>query len=599
MRYTLGEKLRFDANFRGRTFLRGGWSTPEKNHCWSVGDQANMELNIGFAPQTDLILKIECSPFLGSANLEHQTVDLFVNNDFIGSRHVASLALFEFKIPRKLAFGGNLNLTFQIRTPISPSDLGLSADTRRLGINLRTVMLFPELLKIPLNSRSVSGGEDPLGNVYNVDGSFHRFVRTEDCALLRRLRDTGVYQRMTDAGLLPDHYFREISDPSFSYVVSAVSGRTVPASFFPTLMLKDAAKIWIRANLELLDHSGDDEVLGLLDGHGGNFIQMENSKPVWCDIGSISNVESRIRGGYTQFLRSFIYPLAMLSAGDIKPSKIRALMQENAEGITRQQMLELSPNSAGLIDGIEDEYQPSMRRQSLEKLWVMVEELDFIKKKSFWADYRDPGALKHVWTTDFLANQKDQRYVAVHSLIRRSRATDFIDLGCNDGLFSLLCLREGMRGTAIDLDENAVNKLYTFMRGEPGPELAIACCNFADRFCSADLTMALALVHHLVLCQGFTLAACAKQLALYTNRALITEFMLDGLGGIQNHKAPYPNPLPLDYSLANFIAALSQHFRLVEVIDYDRDATLANFSRRVLIYCESPIGLLVAQNSAS
>jgi hypothetical protein len=589
MRYTLGEKLRFGANFRGRAFLNSGWAVPERNHCWTVGDWAFVELNIGFAPQTDLILKIECSPFLGSANLEFQAIDLFVNDDLIGSCRVAGTSNLEFHIPRPLAHSGTLRLSFHVRTPLAPSDLGLSDDTRRLGIDLRSILVLSAVSEIPLNSRSVGCGQDPLGNVYNVDGGFHRFVRRENSALFRRLRDGGVYQHLADAELLPYHHFREISDPAFSDVTSAVSGRTVPTSFFPTFMLRDAAKVWIRANLKLLDCSGEGKALGLLDGHGGNFIQIDNAKPVWCDIGSVSDVEGSLRGGYSQFVRCFIYPLVMFSAGDVQPTKIRTLMQAHPNGISRERVLELSPNSAPLLASVEESYEPAMRKQALEKLLSTIDALGSIEKKGFWADYRDPGLLKYAWSGDFPENHKDQRYSAVHSLILRSRATDFIDLGCNDGIFSLLCLREGMRGIAVDPDEHALNKLYAFIRTEPGPELAIACCSFADRFCRADLTMALALVHHLVLSQGFTLASCARELALYTNRALITEFMPDGLGGIQTHKEPYPNPLPEDYYLENFVGELKRNFKAVDVIDYHRDTSLANYSRRALIYCEDPI----------
>ncbi len=589
MRYTLGEKLRFDSNCYGRSFLGAGWSAPEKRHCWTVGDEAAVELNIGFAPQTDLFLEIKCFPFLGLGHLEQQTIDLFANNEFITSRELYNQSRIDLYIPQKLVLHGNLRLVFKIRTPISPSDLGLSSDERKLGIDLRYLVLLSVFSGIPSKVQYVSGGKDLLGNVYNIDGGFHRFVSREKSAFLRRLCDDGVFHRLTSAEFIPDHYFREISDPSFGDVVSTVTGRSIPAAYFPTLMLKDAAKVWIMTNLNLLKEADDGKILGLRDGHGGNFIQIANARPLWCDIGSISDDADSILDGYSQFVRCFIYPLVMFGSDDISAIKIRALMKDNPDGVSRGQVLEYSPKSKTLVHCIEERYELSKRRQALEIILDIVERLGSIQEKGFWADYRGPQALMHVWVSDFVKNHKDQRYAAIQSLIRRSKASDFIDLGCNDGLFSLLCLREGMRGIAIDADEHALNKLYEFMRGEPGPELSIACSSFPDQFCCADLTLALALVHHLVLGQGYSLTDCARELALYTNHTLITEFMLDDLGGIQTHKEPYPNPLPVDYSLTNFLSALKQHFKLVEVVDYVRDTTLENFSRRVLIYCEKRI----------
>jgi hypothetical protein len=174
----------------------------------------------------------------------------------------------------------------------------------------------------------------------------------------------------------------------------------------------------------------------------------------------------------------------------------------------------------------------------------------------------------------------------VIDLAIKSGAYSFIDIGCNDGIFSLLLAREGLKGLAIDLDEYALNKLYSFVKKHDEISLAIAFGSFMSVFKQAELVLALALTHHLYLSQNMSFDQIAQQLSKISTKFVITEFMPDGLGGSSHHPEPPPNPLPEDYCLSNFTLALEKYFNHVEIINYSRDRNLSYFSRRILIFCQ-------------
>jgi 2-polyprenyl-3-methyl-5-hydroxy-6-metoxy-1,4-benzoquinol methylase len=387
--------------------------------------------------------------------------------------------------------------------------------------------------------------------------------------------------------MMPDHFFQSIKHDQYQQIAFSTTGIPVYPPNYPILMLRDAAYTFISINEILLDYFPEDE-FGLLDGHYGNFVQMDNAIPMWCDIGSISNVESDIEFGYGQFVRCYIRPLIMFSIGKHTP-QIRDLMHKSLDGINLEKAIQIFGNIEQLK--VSETYPQNKRRETLTSLRLMLDKLELNVQKGQWSNYRNEDALVLAYTGKLLEEDhdfSDSRFKTVIDLAIKSAqgAYSFIDIGCNDGVFSLLLAREGLKGLAIDLDEYALNKLYSFVRKNDEISLKIACNSFMSVFEQAELVLALALTHHLYLSQNISFDQIAEKLSKISTKFVITEFMLDGQGGILGHPQPHPNPLPEEYCLSNFIEALEKYFNHVEIIDYPRKTDPKYFSRRILIFCQ-------------
>lgn len=130
-----------------RSLLLDGWSTAEPWGRWSEGEQARVVMEIGNSSQEDIELLVEARAFLKEVAHEAQQVEVFFDDQRLGTlKYAASVDLAPsvrvLQIPRERmpeTTGGATSwhvLTFRIKSPRSPADLGLSVDARKLGIGL-------------------------------------------------------------------------------------------------------------------------------------------------------------------------------------------------------------------------------------------------------------------------------------------------------------------------------------------------------------------------------------------------------------------------------------------------------------------------------
>lgn len=582
-RYHLGDKICFFSGYHGGKFLAHGWSTPEKCHCWSNGNQAEISFQIISPLQNDLLLYISCQGFLAGGLIDHQDVDIYVNDQFVTAWKVSVLKWFDLTIPQDLIRNGCITIKFMINQPLSPFEHNLSSDKRKLGISLNYMVLFENVNFDKSLSQKVGWGQDPLGDAYRANNYYYRLIRKESSNIIKNLIvNTGFIDFVSKNKMMPNHFFKVIDHDQYQYISFSIAGTFIHPSNYPLFMLRDAAYTWISFNERLLDYFPEDE-FGLLDGHCGNFIQVNNAIPMWCDLGSISNIVSGQKFGYGQFVRSYIRPLIMFSLGE-NIAEIRDLMYRSQDGISIEEAIKLCGDIE--LFKISETYPQHERRQALASLRLILDQLELNSQTSQWSNYRQETALVLAHEGKYLPNNPDSRFQTVIDLAIKSGAYSFIDIGCNDGMFSLLLTREGLKGLAIDLDDYAINKLYSFVRKHDEISLAIACGSFMSFFGQAELVLALALTHHLYLSQNMSFDQIAQQLSKISTKFVITEFMPDGLGGTSHRPEPYPNPLPEEYCLSNFTLALEKYFNHVEIINYSRDTNLSYFSKRILIFCQ-------------
>lgn len=115
-----------------------GWSSPEKWGTWTDAKVASIILPLYPAPDSDLYLIIDSSAFLARSH-QSQTVKVTANGIPIGSLNYTqthNLGQRAIKIPLSvLSISSDiLKINLIIQNPTSPASLGVSADSRDLGI---------------------------------------------------------------------------------------------------------------------------------------------------------------------------------------------------------------------------------------------------------------------------------------------------------------------------------------------------------------------------------------------------------------------------------------------------------------------------------
>lgn len=152
--YVLGTKISFqksDKNFKDSIILIKGWSIQEDKGIWTDSSHSFLILKLDKKTNSDLILTIEGSPYINDA---HPTleIDVVVNHKNIGTliynidnlpiSIIGNLPLNkQVIIPKSLIYNNILNIEFIFNKVISPKQLKLSSDDRKLGLFVSSLKL--------------------------------------------------------------------------------------------------------------------------------------------------------------------------------------------------------------------------------------------------------------------------------------------------------------------------------------------------------------------------------------------------------------------------------------------------------------------------
>lgn len=128
-----------------------GWSYVEDDFgIWSDGDRA--EINFSIRPDTrPLFFNTQVRPFLTAT---HSQLDISLAVNLVpvaewsfdaARRSDRSWSWRHVQIPEHVAASGDIHIVLSIRSPASPKELGLSIDSRKLGLALRQFSLKPEI----------------------------------------------------------------------------------------------------------------------------------------------------------------------------------------------------------------------------------------------------------------------------------------------------------------------------------------------------------------------------------------------------------------------------------------------------------------------
>ncbi len=145
--YEIGTLIQFNTTGKGQDYIAYGWSVPEPWGIWSESSSAALVIKLDKPVTSDLTLELSADGYI-TARRPTQEVEVSVNDGSIGTLYFTQAAPFgtmRLTIPQTAALANNdlLRVRFNIRNPVSPAELGLSSDPRRLGLGLRSLRLTP------------------------------------------------------------------------------------------------------------------------------------------------------------------------------------------------------------------------------------------------------------------------------------------------------------------------------------------------------------------------------------------------------------------------------------------------------------------------
>lgn len=426
---------------------------------------------------------------------------------------------------------------------------------------------------------------DTAGFIFLYEGMLYRYVQPVYETHYTRLMNSGLYDELVKKAKLIPH--QEIPDTEkFGFTGGRVLlPEQIPFISYPYEwsfnMWKDAALLTLQIAIAALKKE-----MILKDATPFN-IQFHKGKPVFIDTLSFENYdEGKPWAAYRQFSECFLGPLLLMRYCHPDTAKIFTVYPN---GIPMDVLVSLLPKRSkwnlntflhvhlqAKISGKRNSNNTEKNKFSKQKLEILlrglenyVGKLSARKIKTTWDDYYTGTILGD----DYLKAKTE----LVKSFIKEFDFTNVIDLGANDGHFSLL-FGNDKNVIATDADSNCINELYIKIEQDgrsnilpmvnnlttPSPSIG---WNNTERESitsrmKADLVLALALLHHLAIAGNVPLQLIADWLVPVAP-FLIIEFVPKSDEKVklllQNRKDIFD-----DYNLEQFKAIFGDKFQFLK-----------------------------------
>jgi SAM-dependent methyltransferase len=428
---------------------------------------------------------------------------------------------------------------------------------------------------------------DPAGHVFLLEGVVYRQVNESYREDYTKLMDSGLYAELIRNGRLVGH--EEVDTPgSDNGAWKVIRPHVVDPITYPYewsfSQLREAAILTLDIQKEAMRMG-----MSLKDATPFNVAFEKDGSAIFIDTLSFENyVPQDPWVAYHQFCTGFLAPLLLAAKRD--PDLIR-LLALHPDGIPLDICADLLPRStrfqtlSALHIHLPAKVKPGKGPQkpiifSKDKLLRIIDHLRAgitslnSEGTSTWSEYYGGSILGG----GYLEAKKQ----AVAAILSGEEIYTVFDAGCNTGEFSLLLATEGKRVIAADVDAQSIDHLARKLseakkRGSPlsilpvvvdlmNPPPAIGWGNaerpaFLDRI-QVDLTLALALVHHLALGKNLPFPMMAETFSRLSPWLLI-EFVPKHDPKAQE-LLKHKKDIYADYDEAHFLSAFAEHYVLVE-----------------------------------
>jgi SAM-dependent methyltransferase len=389
---------------------------------------------------------------------------------------------------------------------------------------------------------------DVDGYLIQEGTSISRFVQHSYAHHYEQLMGSGLYQHLVEKGLLVPYKEKQQTTEDERKFYRILKPEFIPFINYPyewtALQWKEVLLSFLKINKIALEYG-----MILKDATPFNFT-FYAGKCVFIDTLSFEKyTDGDAWVAYRQFCESMLGPMALIYFNDV--AWIR-LFQSNINGwplsfISKNLSWKtwLQPS---LLLHIHWHARFSNKNRtgrsgsgfSKEKLLILVDMLSSAiqkwgkpKEDILWSDYYDTGILSDKYLTE--------KENTVSDWIKIVDPVSVIDLGANNGRFSLMASEEGAKVIAVEFDHSSLERLRseinhkkltnieTVLADITQPSAGVGWDNrerisLLDRL-QGDLVLSLALIHHLCISANVPISFIAEMLANMSNRFLIIEFI--------------------------------------------------------------------------
>ena len=366
--------------------------------------------------------------------------------------------------------------------------------------------------------------------------------------------------------------------------------------------LKDSALHHLNFHIYLLNNNAT-----LLDGSAFN-VQFNGHEPIFIDLLSIKKYENgEYWTAHKQFCENFLNPLILKSKKGID---FNNWFRGNLEGINTKDLnavLSLKDKfsfniftQVYLLNYLEQRAIKNKKKNItqinkrkfpknsffsiLNTMKKFIISLDIKESRTIWDDYSKDNTYK--------INEENLKKKIVKEFASKYKFETLVDLGCNDGVYSRICLENGCKYVVgFDFDLNSINNAYKISKKEklnflplyfdasnPSPNLGWAQNErkgFMERSNFSGM-ISLAFEHHLAIAKNIPLDQTIKWLVNTAPQGLI-EFVPKNDETIQKMLS-LKGDIFIDYNEENFKSLLLKNANIVS------ETVISDSGRKIFEY---------------
>lgn len=415
-------------------------------------------------------------------------------------------------------------------------------------------------------------GADNRGRIFFLGTQAFRLILKQDIRFYQSLiGDENRMQFLRGAGIVETRQ-ADFGFPDYPLVLE--HQRLIPQrpANWSSAMFRDAALFFFKFFRRLIR-----EGFSLQDCHSAN-VMFEGTRPRFVDFTSIGPREATTFSPpiVKTLFECWIHPLALLKSN--QTILLRELLNTGVTFISFPTAQKACP---------ADVCREVQELQGLAATCVTLKRLDeFLDVTIRWGESVNPvhgglgwnrgGYQDELETVDEPKTVKEK---AVDALYERFRPASVLDLGCNKGRYSVMAACRGAQAVAVDMADELLDELYKFAGKEALPILPMVARvdglePFRQHNVEFDMTLALALIHHLVFSCHMTVDSVLDLLNEMTKRVLVLEFVAANFREVRLIREGYSPEAYPRYNLPYVISWLEQHFVSVERIPLGETRTI-------------------------
>ena len=455
-------------------------------------------------------------------------------------------------------------------------------------------------MKLELNEiKKINFSIDEIGAIFYYGDKVLRAIKNTSKTNVMELLECGLIKELEEKKLFPRTIITDHEIDGFSIVLEHERIENWNYSYeWSFSMLKKVALVAVEIN-EIANKYGYE----LSDCHASNLI-FNYGHPMYIDLGSFKKTNNtKVWSGKKIFYLSYYVPLKLSSLGFINSAKNITLSVEYFDKAEFLKMIYPSLHrkiilNFGSISNKVDSILSSSENKIKEKLgkrqkhYVLI--ALFIKKNFTFLSFNNKKAKKLI--TSLEPYEADTIWGAYHNQVNPKTSKRFnrvveiinsfegvssvIEFAANQGKLSSYLLENSKIKSAIvtDYDRNAVETMYHANQNKKNflpllinfvkPEGRALDKKLEERL-RADISISLAVTHHLLLTQNYDIEYILSTIKKFTKKYVLIEFMPEGLYGGDFSTTP---KIPSHYHMKWFKENFMKYFDLIldEKVDFNR-----------------------------